>query len=1188
MKNFRKYLLLILSMLCAICFCTACFSSVTLSGIQLEALPALDPVYGVNPGEGILIDGEANEAVWREKNYVQNEEKERNVSYYVTTHLSEKGVYIFAYSSDAWVCYANRNNYKRNTHFYFVLTAKEGQGTFNSGVCREMKIDTSAYTMPSNFRYTAFSTVNGEVNSGKSQGMQVEVFVSWEQLGLGTSETKPEEVKLHSAYFSVTGLNKDGKYVSNLFSSNAPSTHHRYNVNGYIETGDLENGLGSSAYGTVKSGGFEKTENGMESVGGGSQTAFFDMYSDSFVISAKVRSNGGVYNASTIGKAGFILSQSSGYYSAIMLDLRAPIEGKTVNTNVDEDGTILNDRLISLCNYPNGSQLRTSEIYEGIDGEYEYVDLTLIKDKSTCYYIVNGELAKIEYLDWMQGAVRAGIYAMNADCVFSDYSYIDCSKDETALDRVINTYACRISYENNDPKVVFQTETTAVKKGETGKVDFYVASGYTVEKIYNNNIDVTDYFTRNQSGATLSLKNVSEDAYLEADVKEIEDYVTVSGKATLPNGAKAPFTDVYVIGEKPFTSYYLRTDANGEYTAKVAKDNAYQIRIGYNGYRTTTVDVIVANTDVRLNLGLENYVVGGSANGRVSNTAAWDLSQESENVVTLDLLDRTSGGAIYFTDVYSNAVVIEVTITNLTNQEISEPYYKTGSNLNGEYESDPGAGIRVTSNKGTSFYMLYKEGYRNRWNNGSYNDMHLNTNCATKSIFKTGEAIKMKLARFGEQFYMYIDGNLVYAEKNPFIGNDNAVYGFFYDSSAILKLQFSDYSILSGQQAEDEIQNTLLAKFNYDQTIVQVDGLKNGYGLYNTEPVISLKNIPDGKARLVAVGGVKYYLTSKNNSITYAISDYNPAGMPDVTIECGNLIDARLVSGKINVQANMFAYSEDGVYTYFQTDKNGNYQIYLPDGTYHIIAQAKGYMGDYKTVSVNGSAINGLNITLKEELLGNNVIINNESNGSQVEVLSRPLGYPISFNEKELRHSVHANENGNGGGIYFKDLVSKDVMISFSFVYNSGSENDPGIGIWVTNAREPALNGQSIRVLFKNQAMDVLWRKQTGNEIGVDRGWIGKAIYQNGATASYDVRTQGVEYDAIFVRLDNVYYMYIKQSSETEYKLACKFESDIVPDLAAYGFSVTAGSSSNIEFFNYSYQTDKAEIQNALNELSGN
>ena len=80
MKNFRKYLLLILSMLCAICFCTACFSSVTLSGIQLEALPALDPVYGVNPGEGILIDGKANEAVWREKNYVQNEEKERNVS----------------------------------------------------------------------------------------------------------------------------------------------------------------------------------------------------------------------------------------------------------------------------------------------------------------------------------------------------------------------------------------------------------------------------------------------------------------------------------------------------------------------------------------------------------------------------------------------------------------------------------------------------------------------------------------------------------------------------------------------------------------------------------------------------------------------------------------------------------------------------------------------------------------------------------------------------------------------------------------------------------------------------------------------------------------------------------------------------------------------------------------------------
>ncbi|MGN1062152.1 MAG: hypothetical protein ACI4RO_03400, partial [Candidatus Scatosoma sp.] len=481
MKNFRKYLLLLLSMLCAMCFFAACSSKVNVSDVKLEALPALDPVYGVNPGEGILIDGEANEAIWKEKSYLKNEEKERNVSYYVTTHLSERGVYIFAYSSDAWVCYANRNNYKRNTHFYFVLTAKSGQENFNSGVCRELKIDTSAYTMPSNFRYTAVSTLDGELNSGKSKGMQVEVFASWEQLGLDAEAARPEEIKLFSSYFSVTGLNTDGKYVSNLFSSTAPSTHHRYNENGYIETGDLEIGLGSSAYGTVKSGGFEKTENGMESVGGGSQTAFFNMYSDSFVITSKIRSNGAVYNKSTIGKAGFILSQPSGHYSAIMLDLRAPIENNSqAKTNVEADGTIKNDRLISLCNYPFGSQVRTSEIYEGVDGAYEDVELVLIKDKSTCYYIVNGKLAKIEYLPWIQGAVRAGIYAMNADCVFTDYSFIDCEKDETALIKAINTYACRVSYENNDPNVVFQSQETAVKYGATGEVDFYVLSGYTI------------------------------------------------------------------------------------------------------------------------------------------------------------------------------------------------------------------------------------------------------------------------------------------------------------------------------------------------------------------------------------------------------------------------------------------------------------------------------------------------------------------------------------------------------------------------------------------------------------------------------------------------------------------------------------------------------------------------------------
>jgi hypothetical protein len=237
---------------------------------------------------------------------------------------------------------------------------------------------------------------------------------------------------------------------------------------------------------------------------------------------------------------------------------------------------------------------------------------------------------------------------------------------------------------------------------------------------------------------------------------------------------------------------------------------------------------------------------------------------------------------------------------------------------------------------------------------------------------------------------------------------------------------------------------------------------------------------------------------------------------------------------------------------------------------------------------VNGSDIHNVNLSLKEDLLGNKVSIKNSASGSNVDVYSRFLGYRLGFNEKELRHSVQANENGNGGGIYFKDLAAKDVMISFSFVYNDGSEKDPGVGIWVTNANDPALNGQSIRVLFKSQEMNVLWREKAGNVKGENYGWISKDEYQNGATASYDVRTKGIQYDAVFVRLDNVYYMFIKRSDETEYKLACKFASDIVPDLAVYGFSITASDTTDIEFFHYSYQTDKAEIINTLKELSGN
>lgn len=622
----------------------------------------------------------------------------------------------------------------------------------------------------------------------------------------------------------------------------------------------------------------------------------------------------------------------------------------------------------------------------------------------------------------------------------------------------------------------------------------------------------------------------------------------------------------------------------------------YTLKVTYDGYRTTTVDVAVTGANAEKDIRLQNYVVGGEAGSYKSNTSSWDLSGESDSDVTLNLQDRASGGPIYFSDVFSDTVVIQVTMTNITNQLISQPYYKTQSNANGEYENDPGMGICVRSGGGSSYYMAYHTGYRIRWNNGSYNDMRLNTSCTAEahSLRYAGNSVKMTLMRYKSQFFVYLNyegdegyDDLVFAEENSRIQNAKAAYGFAFDSSAILTVRYSDYSIKSDNEAADIIFNKLYSEIDYDPSKLEIGGLTdyNGkkYGLYNSELTIRAKGLGSKEIGKVTVNGEEaFYLTAGNNSLTYKLTQYDAEKMPAYTFtyvtEAG-----QSVSGKVNVKAKITAVDEARtVHMYCDTDSSGNYSLSLPKGEYDIIAQADGYMGGSVPVSVNG-AVSAPNITLKPELLGSRATLNGTN------ILSRTSAYRYDFNEERLKHSIRVDNTGNGGAIYFKE-TAENVAIAFSFVNNGGTEPDPGIGIWTTSCNEPALNGPSLRTLFKAQSTDLLWRRTSASD---DRGWATKdkdPVNCGQWQAGYDLRKdKGIVYDAVFVRYENTYYLFIKQHGEENYKISVKYHTDLIGGAAAYGFAITAGNSATIdvEFFDHEFVSEKSEVKTKLNGLLG-
>lgn len=1107
-------------------------------------------VYGEDPNEGITIDAYAKEDIWENKNYFTNSHQDMNVTYYVTTHLTEKGVYIFAFSDDANVIYETRNGFKYNSHFYFIVAASDKITKYNDGKCKTLKLDASTYTQPTNFMHTTKTRVEGEANSGSTEGLFVETFISWDQL----NSEPVDEIKLYSAYMSVANKGQTGTYISNQFASTVPGTYQKFNKDGYVDTSDVTGKLGKSSYGTNKSGGIEYTGEGMDVVGAGVNSAFFDGYSTKFVATAKLYSNydaeNPAFSISSTAKAGIFLALPSNYYQAVQFDLRTK--------NIGENNVLLSDRLFTTSNYPNADQVRTNSIYKGIDGNYEYLTIKVIKDESLIYYIVNDKLVGYEDLSWLKAKVKVGLYADNSKCIFKDYQFFDCEYDETTLRNEINKYAYMIDYDLFSDDYKIELSEKAVVKGGDLTFDLYCASGYAIDRIYNHKIDITETL-KHQGGATYALKNITDNVNLSVKTKELKEYVTLSGTVLDKKDKEQAGATIRISSEQRFNSYIVDTNKKGNYEVKLPPNAKYTITVSATGYRDTTFTVDMKKKNQEKTLTVDNYLVGGEAGDGglakyVSNTGAWDMTRESESLVVLDLQDRKSGGNIYFSDVWETNAVINVTISNITDPNI------------GIYEKDPGAGIAVSNmvdgKKHTSIYNLYQAGYRVRLD-GSYNSgsLYYNKTAGTKNLATSSDKIKLTLVRLDTNVYMFIDDKLVYSVNNDYVKGP-AAYGFTFDASSTLALQFEDYSILTGNNAINYAKSMLYSKFNYDSSIFSVSNLtKDGYGLYNTTPVISVKGLKDKEVAIVAVDEQKYYVTKKNNSIEHAISNYDKDGMPDVNVQLVGKTTGYQVTGKVDRKSEVVIVDAQGIRALLNTDKSGNYSVFLPNGEYTAYANLEGYITESVEFKVAGGNVAIKKITLKKDILVDKVTLN------KIDIWSRNSSYIRHFNEKTGRYSLNVDQNGNGGAVYLDEgSLGKNVLVKYSFEIHNTGEKNPGIGVWVATTGSPDVHN-SVRFTFNGNKVSV--RNMVTNQ---------QATWESKVMDGYNISEKKGVYDAAFVRKGNTYYVYLKTREEANYSLVATFNYGTVPGDAAYGFTVTTSSPLEAEIFDYSYSTNLSAI----------
>ena len=174
-KRFKVIIAVLLALSISAFVLAACSGDTNADKIDSSELGGYDysqeAAFGEVPDENVRIDGVLDEDLWKNLNYMRHTDPAREgVTINVTTHFSEKGLYIGAYSNDKKIYWNGKNYYHWNTHFFFRIAS--GNTTSYSQNVREILIDANN-VFPGSTRVNAKSVVLGEdVNTGKSDGLR--------------------------------------------------------------------------------------------------------------------------------------------------------------------------------------------------------------------------------------------------------------------------------------------------------------------------------------------------------------------------------------------------------------------------------------------------------------------------------------------------------------------------------------------------------------------------------------------------------------------------------------------------------------------------------------------------------------------------------------------------------------------------------------------------------------------------------------------------------------------------------------------------------------------------------------------------------------------------------------------------------------------------------------------------------
>ena len=978
MKKKFGIILLALALCAMAAFVTACGGNKT--GEKTDYDWKYEKEFVDEHDADMTIDGDLSEARWQDRQYLTHVQDGVTVNY--TTIFTEKGLYIGAKAQDPDMKWSARFNFSStnsnpaNSAFWFNIKGADVQ---DGHAMRSFNFFVDAFDSASRnqTRFEAKAKTNGDIMKFEATEMTAELFVSWDALNIDTTDGLPEFVRIIPYYRHVKNVADAGenKWITPIFIYGNPGWDYgltydenlhqnwyrpisgmKFGSAGYINADKPGAVVGDAANGYSKSSGWDLSridEGVVKAEGPDEQAIFFkSINSSKYMVSAKMKMLGGATHAGNwkdrYPSAGLISMRDETESIAFYVHGRSILDGAASwNFHTLDKYTGWND-------VGEGSFVKP----DGFNPATDRIELKCIQYDENLFYFINGSLVLIKRVDWIKDGACPGLYGLSAEVEFSDFQAADYADNADALKAIISEYAYNVSVTAGDGGFV-TVDKTALRKGDSLTVTVTPSASYVLSSFKVNGVDRYDYVVNNLAAGKVTFADIEADSAIEATFARLSGGVRVTGKISAEGRAvttslltltsPADKRVFYTAAPTSNGSFNFTLSPAGTYTVgekTITLDGKYVLNIKTAGYRDKTIEITVNADDksVRVpDVELEKNVVGGSVtiSGRTfdSSVNTWDMSGEADSAIYAE--NGSNGSSVFFTEKTGKDAVIDFTIGNKT--EITE---------DGKYEAEPCMGVSLTDGSNRFEIFVLNEGLRispKGWWNGGGEAYNVSVPVSYSLRAKENpETLTFRLVRSGAAVAMLFKDGDDYVEiwrtRNATLEKMSA-YAFTVCQSQPCRLEFSNYSIKLGDEAQDYIEAALyetvtLGEYDTTKGTATIGGTTNGKIKYGDKFTVTIDSDKTAivtygdKAEIIAGGGEVSFTAIHSGEVTVSFAD----SLVSVTgsVALGENLDGLTIDytkTELGFTGEGYALTYSGI-----VKADGTFAVDLPSGEYTITA----------------------------------------------------------------------------------------------------------------------------------------------------------------------------------------------------------------------------------------------------------